>query len=346
MCVTWLICACEMTHCVWHGSSICVTWLVHTNVKRRVHVCDVTHSYVWHDSFAYVVWLIQTCDTTHSCVWHDPFFLDVYDTSDKTCVHVCVTWLVRMCGISRTNGSCHTHYVYMMGSHTPYMHDIAHSYVMYDIGDMTHYVTWRFHIWRMCDPTHSYMIHAVWHESLICVTWLIDLWSVWHDSLISEMCVTWLTLMSYECQDMVLCVTWLDRLCGICFHTCDMTHLWAWHDSFTCVTWLILSACVMSVKTCSCVWRDSFVCAAWLVYAEWQDSFICVTWLIHINDVTHVYVWHDVFTCVIRVFMCVTCEMTYTYVRDKAYSYMRYRVAKTHRIPYLYRSFSAKVTYI
>ena len=41
----------------------------------------------------------------------------------------------------------------------------------------------------------------------------------------------------------------------------------------------------------------------------------------------------------------------HTYIRsDLRISYeaagLRYRVAKTHRIPYLYTSFSAKVTYI
>jgi len=62
----------------------------------------------------------------------------------------------------------------------------------------------------------------------------------------------------------------------------------------------------------------------------------------------------DVFVCV-RVCVCV-CE--YTRDRDvqmisainpcvcvRVCGYV-YRVAKTHRIPYLYRSFSAKVTYI
>ena len=46
---------CDMTHsCVWHGSFICVTWLI--------HMCDKTHSYVWQDSFICVTWLIHMCD--------------------------------------------------------------------------------------------------------------------------------------------------------------------------------------------------------------------------------------------------------------------------------------------
>jgi len=42
------------------------------------YVCDTTHSYVWHDSFICVTWLIHMCDMTHSYVWHDSF--------------ICVTW--------------------------------------------------------------------------------------------------------------------------------------------------------------------------------------------------------------------------------------------------------------
>ena len=33
----------------------------------------MTHSYVWHDSFLCVTWLIPMCDMTHSYVWHDSF---------------------------------------------------------------------------------------------------------------------------------------------------------------------------------------------------------------------------------------------------------------------------------
>jgi len=35
-----------------------------------MYVCGMTHSYVWHDSFMCVTWLIHKCDMTHSCVWH------------------------------------------------------------------------------------------------------------------------------------------------------------------------------------------------------------------------------------------------------------------------------------
>ena len=37
---------------------ICVTWLI--------HMCDMTHSYVWDDSCIRVTWLIKMCDMAHS----------------------------------------------------------------------------------------------------------------------------------------------------------------------------------------------------------------------------------------------------------------------------------------
>ena len=67
--VTWLIHKCDMTHSyVWHDSiwqGISHSWMSHT--------CDMTHSCMWHESFICVTWLIHMRDVTHSCVWHDSF---------------------------------------------------------------------------------------------------------------------------------------------------------------------------------------------------------------------------------------------------------------------------------
>jgi len=111
---TQLIHMCDMTHSyVWHDSFICLTWLI--------HMCDMTHSYVWHDSFVCVT-CIHTCDMTHSYAWR---------------AFICVTWLIHTC-------------------------DMSHSYVWHD----SFVCVTCFH---MCDMTHSYM----WHVSFVYVTWLI-----------------------------------------------------------------------------------------------------------------------------------------------------------------------------
>jgi len=49
-------------------------------------VCDMTHSYVWHDSFVWATCLTRTWAMTHSYVWHDSF--------------ICVTWLIHMCDMT------------------------------------------------------------------------------------------------------------------------------------------------------------------------------------------------------------------------------------------------------
>ena len=64
MCVTWLMHVCDMTHaCVWHDSWMRVTWLM--------HACDMTHACVWHDSCMRVTWLMHACDINHTWLMQD-----------------------------------------------------------------------------------------------------------------------------------------------------------------------------------------------------------------------------------------------------------------------------------
>jgi len=122
-----------------------------------------------------------------------------------------------------------------------------------------------------CALRHSY----VWHDSFICVTWLISICMcdmthsyVWHDSFL------------------YICVTWLIHMCG-------MTHSWMYvcHDSFICVTWpLRCIIIIMSVRrACTCDTIHLYV---------WHNSFTCVTWFIHMWAHVHSYVRTYVFICV------------------------------------------------
>jgi len=171
-------------------------------------LCDMTHSYVWHDSFICVTWLIHTCNMTPSYVWHDSFSASLgqsltrpfharltfsgphapaaagvlYDMN-----HSCMTWLVHM----STTNSC---------------------------------VTWLIHVWHdslKCDMTHS------------CVTWLIRVWNdSFYDSFMYNMTRSCVNRLTHVWHDSFMCVPWL-------IHMCNMTHSYVWHDSFTCVTWLV-----------------------------------------------------------------------------------------------------------
>ena len=92
----------------------------------------------------------------------------------------------------------------------------------------------------------------VWHDSLICVTWLIYMCDMTH---------------SYVWHDSFICVTWL-------IHMCDMTHSGVWPDSFICVAWVVdfvTHSCVVTHCYVEFVTHSSYV--TWL---EWnhQKQFI------------------------------------------------------------------------
>ena len=63
--LTWLIRK-------WNNWFICAIWLI--------HMCDMTRSYVRHDSIICATWLIHKCDMTHFYVRYDSF--------------ICTTWLI------------------------------------------------------------------------------------------------------------------------------------------------------------------------------------------------------------------------------------------------------------
>jgi len=96
-----LIHMCDMTHSyVWHDSFICVTWLI--------HMCDMTHSYSL-SATSSAICLIHMCDMTHSYVWHDSFIRLVSDIicslSYSYVWHdsfICVTWLIHMCDMTHS----------------------------------------------------------------------------------------------------------------------------------------------------------------------------------------------------------------------------------------------------
>ena len=82
----------------------------------------------------------------------------------------------------------------------------------------------------LCKCIYDVTRWRVWHDSFICVTWLIY---VWHDSFMRDM-------EHSHCY------------CAVAFQTCLIqiwatTCLYVWDDAFTCVTWRIH------------MWHDSFI---------------------------------------------------------------------------------------
>ena len=133
---------------VWHDSFICTTWR-----DSCMCVTRTACSYVWHDSFICVTWLTHMCDMIHSYVWHDSF--------------ICVTWLIHMCDVTHSylwhdSLICVTWLIHMCES-LNHMCDMTHSYA---------------HVTRSCEGRDSFCIrdmnHSfVWHDSFMCVTWLV-----------------------------------------------------------------------------------------------------------------------------------------------------------------------------
>ena len=109
---------------------------------------------------------------------------------------------------------------------------------------------------HICDVTQLCVCDMMHLCVFICGTWLISCVPeryVWHDSFI--------------------CVTWLIHMCDMTqlhdvTHAIHMTHSYAWNDSFICGTWLISSV------TESYVGHDSFTCVTWLSYIMWHTPLI------------------------------------------------------------------------
>jgi len=120
-----------------------------------------------------------------------------------------------------------------------------------------------------------------------------------------------------------------------------MTHLYVWHDSSTCVTWLahmctwLIHMCAMTITVGT---RAVMAAGVWGVshLYVWHDSHTCVTCSIDMCDMTHSYVymihddycghlrshgrwcvWHDAFACV--TWLIYLCDMSSLYVWHDAF---------------------------
>jgi len=75
ICVAWLSNMCDSIYsCVCHNSYGVLGAVKPEAISPvHAHVCNVAHSFVWHDSFIGVICLIRMCHMTHSYVSHNSF---------------------------------------------------------------------------------------------------------------------------------------------------------------------------------------------------------------------------------------------------------------------------------
>jgi len=167
---------------VWHDSFICVTWLV--------HMCDMTRSYVWHDSFICVTWLIHVTHSRNPLITRVPWLCWIsHVAGDIPHSEWLFWWLFSwdhdsslIQNDSSDDSFLGTMTLLMTLFLGPWLFWMTHSEESWHIWTSHVALTRRIHT---CDMTHSH----TWQNSLIWVTWLIrtrhtSYLSAWRDSFI------------------------------------------------------------------------------------------------------------------------------------------------------------------
>jgi len=89
-------------------------------VTWRIHMCDMTHSYVWSFTPAKFSQLTYGTVTWYLCLWHDAF---IRDMTHYTCAmthsyvwhdsFICVPWLIHMYDMTWVLDTCNTTHSYV-----------------------------------------------------------------------------------------------------------------------------------------------------------------------------------------------------------------------------------------
>jgi len=178
-------------------------------------MCDITHSYVWRDSFTYVTWLIH--------MWQDYFLRDM-------------THLYQTCDMSDTNESCLLSCVFWNSYVT--RHDSFESSLIWMRHAFRH--VWYVATWPICLLSSVFWkSHVTRHDSFIsdmseCVMHSYETWLIhrWHDKSVSWVCGECLTNVWHVS---LICDIHMrhDSFIG------DMTRACTWQMSHSYVTCLI-----------------------------------------------------------------------------------------------------------
>ena len=121
-------------------------------------MCDMTHSYVWHDSFICVTWLIHMCDMTHSYVWHNSF--------------ICCDTLWYASAAALLMSHIITHATYECTTHiSHYMYDL---YAAVEACRTVRWAEWHIQTWVVV-MSHIWMSHVTFmNESCHTCEWVMS----------------------------------------------------------------------------------------------------------------------------------------------------------------------------
>jgi len=266
--------------------------------QESLGYCDMTHSFVWHDSFVSV-----------TCVWHDSctrarnHWRDPWDSIIRWDSFICGTWTIYM-----------TWLIYIYDIHMRWLIHTSKKSVEFSWDS----VMWHIH---MCEMTHLYLWYIcnetrshVWHVSFIYTSeeWVELAWcdSFIHDADMNELRHTnegiisqklsWFLDSAYEWDTSATSHIWrshiteaqlISRQCIWMRYVTYMKEAWV---EFVCYHSFVYNA------TPSYVWRVTYMIEEW-VELVWHDSIIYGTTRLYVWRVTHVQeawiepAWRDSF---------------------------------------------------
>ena len=197
----WLIHVWDIPHSyVWHDSFIRETW--------RIHMWAMTHLYMCHDAFICGTWHIHMCAMTHSysCVWHDWIIRGTWQMNECRS-YVCHATLIHL--------SCHT-YISVMSHTRIWRSHGTHMNVSCPTYECVMSLIWTRYSFMVChDPRLGCCFICVhlycWYYSSVCVPWPIDR----SDTRIHAAAWCSIGLLLFMCTSIFL---------TLLIHVCTMTH--------------------------------------------------------------------------------------------------------------------------
>jgi len=138
--------------------STCVTWVI--------HMCDMSHAYVRHDSLSRMTWLIHMQEMTHTLLSHDSF------TCETRFTHMWDMTLLETCNMTHSQARNDS---YIVEPSLIDMCGMSHWYVWHDLFTCE---TWLINTCTMTcsharNDSHTFLSHT--NVSFWCMGWL---WSV------------------------------------------------------------------------------------------------------------------------------------------------------------------------